>query len=75
MLSPVAVFIGMAFFGVITGGSALLLAISLALATATGFSMFTTWLAAMTLAVGGAVAVAVLGVLIGNERLRGLEVG
>ena len=24
---------------------------------------------------GGAVAVAVLGVLIGNERLRGLEVG
>jgi hypothetical protein len=29
----------------------------------------------MTLAVGGAVAVAVLGVLIGNERLRGLELG
>jgi hypothetical protein len=25
--------------------------------------------------VGGAVAVAVLGVLIGNERLRGLELG
>jgi hypothetical protein len=75
MLSPVGVVIGIAFFGVITGGSALLLAISLALASATGFSTFTTWLAAMTLAVGGAVAVAVLGVLIGNERLRGLELG
>jgi hypothetical protein len=75
MLSPVGVVIGIAFFGVITGGSALLLAISLALATATGFSTFTTWLAAMTLAVGGAVAVAVLGVLIGNQRLRGLELG
>jgi hypothetical protein len=75
MLSPVGVIIGIGFFGVITGGSALLLAISLALASATGFSTFTTWLAAMTLAVGGAVAVAVLGVLIGNERLRSLEVG
>jgi hypothetical protein len=59
----------------ITGGSALLLAISLALASATGFSRFTTWLAALTLSVGGAVAVAVLGVLIGNQRLRGLELG
>jgi hypothetical protein len=75
MLSPVGVIIGIGLFGVITGGSALLLAISLALASATGFSTFTTWLAAMTLAVGGAVAVAVLGVLIGNERLRGLELG
>ncbi len=75
MLSPVGVIIGIGLFGVITGGSALLLAISLALASATGFSTFTTWLAAMTLAVGGGVAVAVLGVLIGNERLRGLELG
>jgi hypothetical protein len=75
MLSPVGVIIGIGLFGIITGGSALLLAISLALASATGFSTFTTWLAAMTLAVGGAVVVAVLGVLIGNERLRGLELG
>jgi hypothetical protein len=75
MLSPVGVFIGMALFAVITGGSALLLAISLALAGATGFPVFTTWLAAMTVSVGGAVAVAVLGLLIGNERLRGLELG
>jgi hypothetical protein len=29
----------------------------------------------MTISVGGAVVVAVLGVLIGNERLRGLELG
>ena len=75
MLSPIGVVIGMGLFAVITGGSALLLGISLALASATGFSRFTTWLAAMTLSVGGAVVVAVLGVLIGNERLRGLELG
>jgi hypothetical protein len=29
----------------------------------------------MTIAVGGAVAIAALGILFGNERLRGLEVG
>jgi len=75
MLSPVGVVIGMGLFVMMTGGSALLLAISLALASATGFSIFTTWLAAMTISVGGAVVVAVLGVLIGNERLRGLELG
>jgi hypothetical protein len=75
MLNPVGAFIGMGLFAVITGGSALLLAISLALAAATGFPVFSTWLAAMTISVGGAVAVAVLGVLIGNERLRGLELG
>ena len=75
MLNPVGVVIGIGLFAMITGGSALLLAISLALAGATGIPVFTTWLAAMTLSVGGAVAVAVLGVLIGNERLRGLEVG
>jgi hypothetical protein len=75
MLNPVGAFIGMALFAVITGGSALLLAISLALASATRLPMFTTWLGAMTVSVGGAVAVAVLGVLIGNERLRGLELG
>jgi hypothetical protein len=62
-------------FAVITGGSALLLAISLALAAATRFPVLSTWLAAMTISVGGALVVAVLGVLIGNERLRGLELG
>jgi hypothetical protein len=75
MLNPVGAFIGMALFALITGGSALLLAISLALAGATGYSVVSTWLAAVTVSIGGAIAVAVLGVLIGNERLRSLEVG
>jgi len=75
MLNPIGAFIGMGLFAVITGGSALLLAISLALASATRFPVFSTWLAAMTVSIGGAVVVAILGVLIGNERLRGLELG
>jgi ABC-2 type transport system permease protein len=75
MMHPVGVFIGMGLFSVITGVSALLLGISLALAGATRFPTFTTWLAAITVSVGGGVAVAALALLIGNERLRGLEVG
>ena len=47
----------------------------LALAGATGFPTFTTWLAAITISVGGGVAIAALGLLIGNERLRSLELG
>ncbi len=74
MIHPVAVFIGMGLFSVVSGVSALLLVISLALAGATGFPLFTTWLAAMTVSIGGAVAVAALGILIGNQRLRELEV-
>jgi hypothetical protein len=74
MIHPVAVFIGMGLFSAISGVSALLLVISLALAGATGFPLFTTWLAAMTVSIGGAVAVAALGVLFGNQRLRELEV-
>jgi putative ABC exporter len=75
MMHPLGVFIGMGLFSLITGVSALLLGISLALAGATGFPTFTTWLAAMAISVGGAIAVAALGLLIGNERLRGLEFG
>lgn len=75
MMNPLGVFIGMALFAMITGISALLLGISLALAGATGFPVFTTWLAAMTISVGGALALAALGLLIGNQRLRGLELG
>jgi hypothetical protein len=74
MIHPVAVFIGMGLFSVISGSSALLLVISLALAGATGFPIFSTWLAAMTVSIGGAVAVAALGFLVGNQRLRELEV-
>ena len=75
MMHPLGVFIGMGLFFIVTGASALLLGISLALAGATGFPTFTTWLAAITISVGGGVAVAALGLLIGNERLRGLELG
>jgi hypothetical protein len=75
MLNPIGAFIGVGLFALITGGSAILLAISLALASATRFPLFSTWLAAMTIAIGGAIVVAVLGLLIGNERLRSLELG
>jgi len=75
MMNPIGVAIGLVLFALVTGISGLLLAISLALAGATGFPVFTTWLAAMTISVGGAVAVAALGLLIGNERLRRLELG
>src|SRR5438874_1600157 len=75
MLHPAAAFIGMTSFGIVTGASALVLGISLALASATGFPEFTTWLAAVTASVGGGIAVAALGVLVGNERLRSLEFG
>jgi hypothetical protein len=65
----------MGLFAIVSTASALLLVISIALAAVTRFPLFTTWLAAMTIAVGGAVAMAALGILVGNERLRGLEVG
>ena len=75
MMHPVGVFIGMGLFSIISIASALLLVISMALAAVTRFPLFTTWLAAMTIAVGGAIAVAALGILFGNQHLRGLEVG
>src|SRR6202011_112373 len=56
MMHPLGVFIGMGLFFIVTGASALLLGISLALAGATGFPTFTTWLAAITISVGGGVA-------------------
>jgi hypothetical protein len=75
MMHPVGIFIGMGLFSMVSSVSALLLVISIALAAVTRFPLFTTWLAAMTLSVGGAVAVAALSILFGNQRLRGLEVG
>ena len=75
MMHPVGIFIGMGLFSVVSAASALLLVISIALAAATRFPLFTTWLAAMTISVGGAIAVAALSILFGNQRLRGLEVG
>jgi hypothetical protein len=75
MMHPVGIFIGMGLFSIVSGVSALLLVISIALAAVTRFPLFTTWLGAMTISVGGAVAVAALSILFGNQRLRGLEVG
>jgi len=75
MMHPAGVFIGMALFGIITGASALLLAISLALAGVTHFPLITTWLAAVVISVGGGIAVAALSLLVGNQHLRGLELG
>jgi hypothetical protein len=75
MMHPVGIFIGMGLFSAISAASALLLVISIALAAVTRFPLITTWLAAMTISVGGAIAVAALSILLGNQRLRGLEVG
>ncbi|TMC63149.1 MAG: hypothetical protein E6J16_10065 [Chloroflexota bacterium] len=75
MMHPVGIFIGMGLFSIVSAVSAMLLVISIALATVTRFPLFTTWLAALTISVGGAVAVAALSILLGNQRLRGLEVG
>jgi Putative ATP-binding cassette len=75
MIHPAAVFVGMLIFCLVTGVSALLLTVSLALASSTGVPVLTTWLAAITVSVGGGLAISALGLMIGNERLRGLEVG
>ena len=75
MMHPAGIFIGMMVFGIITGASALLLGISLALASVTHFPVITTWLAALTVAIGGGIALAALALLAGNDHLRGLEVG
>jgi hypothetical protein len=75
MIHPVGIFVGMGLFSLVSAASALLLVISIALAAATRFPLFSTWLAAMTISVGGAIAVAALSILFGNQRLRGLEVG
>src|SRR6202165_1913606 len=75
MMHPVGIFVGMGLFSVVSAASALLLVISIALAAVTRFPLVTTWLAAMPISVGGAIAVAALSILFGNQRLRGLEVG
>jgi hypothetical protein len=56
-------------------GIVLLFGISLALAGALRLPMFSVWVAGMAIAVGATMAVAALGLLAGNERLRGLELG
>lgn len=75
MMNPIAAFIGMALFSMISLGTILLLGISLAFASALRFPLFSAWLAGMSIAVGATTAAAALGLLAGNQRLRGLELG
>ena len=75
MMHPAGAFIGMTLFALVGGATALVLVISLALATATHYPLLVTWLSALTISAGGAIAIAALGLLVGNERLLGLELG
>jgi len=75
MLHPVAGLLGMAAFVVVVGASALLMAVAIALAGATRLPLATTWLAALLLSGGGAIAAGALGLLISAVRLERLEVG
>jgi hypothetical protein len=75
MTNPAAVFIGMAVFAILTIGSIVLFGIAVALSNATGFPLLTSSLAAMLMAIGGTVATAALSLLLGNQRLRSLELG
>jgi hypothetical protein len=75
MMSPVAAFLGMFVFTIVTIASILIVVIGLALASALHFPQFTTWLAALAVCLGGAAALAALGVLSGTARLQSLELG
>ena len=75
MMNPAGLFLGMLIFGIVSIGTAALFGISLAVASITRFPVVTTWLGAMLIAVGGTAAAAALMLLIGNARLRGLELG
>lgn len=75
MLHPLAGLLGMVGFFVVVGASALLMAIAVALASATHLPLPTTWLAAILLAGGGSIAAAALGLLISAAHLRRLEPG
>lgn len=75
MMNPVAAFVGMALFGAISIGTVVLFGVSLAIATAFRLPLFSVWVGGMAIATGGTLAVAALGLLAGNQRLRGLELG
>ncbi|HEY9289097.1 MAG TPA: hypothetical protein VIT43_13855 [Candidatus Dormibacteraeota bacterium] len=75
MMHPAGLFLGMFAFGIVSIGTAALFGISLAIASITRFPVVTTWLGAMLIAVGATAAAAALSLLIGNARLRGLELG
>jgi hypothetical protein len=75
MMSPLAAFLGMFVFAIVTIASVLIVVIALALASAIHFPQFTTWLAALAVCLGGSAALAALGVLSGTARLQSLELG
>ena len=75
MISPLAGFIAVLLFGLITVVGIIVFGIAIALASATGFPLFSTWLAAIAISTGGGIAAAAIGLLIGNERLANLELG
>ncbi|MDQ6882710.1 MAG: hypothetical protein M3077_00535 [Candidatus Dormibacteraeota bacterium] len=75
MLHPLAGLLGLVGFFLVIGASGLLMAVAIALATATGVPLATTWLAALVFSAGGAVAAASLGLLISAGRLGRLELG
>ena len=75
MLHPLAGLLGMIGFVAVVGAGALLMAIAVALSTAASVPLATTWLAAIVLAAGGAIAAAALGLLLSAARLRRLEPG
>ena len=75
MLHPLAGLLGMIGFVAVVGAGALLMAIAVALSTAASVPLATTWLAAIVLAAGGAIAAAALGLMLSAARLRRLEPG
>ncbi|HSO94149.1 MAG TPA: hypothetical protein VLS53_06750 [Candidatus Dormibacteraeota bacterium] len=75
MLHPLAGLLGMIGFLAVVGVGALLMAIAVALSSAASLPLTTTWLAAIVLAAGGAIAAAALGLLLSAARLRRLEPG
>jgi len=75
MMSPLAAFLGMFVFAIVTIAIVLIVVIGLALASAIHLPPFTTWLAALSVCLGGAAALAALGVLSGTARLQSLELG
>jgi hypothetical protein len=75
MLHPLAGLLGMVGFLAVVGASALLMATAVALSSAANLPLPTTWLAAIALSAGGAIAAAALGLLLSAARLGRLEPG
>jgi len=73
MLHPAAGLLGIVGFMAIIGAGGLCMGIALALSTAARLPLATTWLAALLLSAGGAIAPAALGLVLSARRLNRLE--